>query len=200
MHKYKEPEFQTSLLSPRTLLVLFSNWLLPRQSQRSCKYPILFSSKKLWEKKKLWAENTQILHRLQISLTNASFSGLSFSKLNSTLLHQILICKTYILLLLYQSWNTFRIELADKGPYKTSIGSMRLKLQKLKESNSQAQKVRAKDLQESWEDIKEILHYQDLFFILETIQTKLISRRHDDPLAGRFGIEKTWQLITRKYY
>ena len=29
---------------------------------------------------------------------------------------------------------------------------------------------------------------------------KLISRYHDDPLAGPFGIKKTRELLTRKYH
>ena len=76
---------------------------------------------------------------------------------------------------------------------------MRLKLQELQESDSQAQKVRAEDLQESWEDIKEILHHQGLSFVPETIQKELISQHHDNLLAGHFGIKKTWEFIARKY-
>ena len=29
---------------------------------------------------------------------------------------------------------------------------------------------------------------------------ELISRHHDDPLAGHFGIEKTCKLLAQKYY
>ena len=47
--------------------------------------------------KKLQAENTQIFHYLQTSLTNASLLGLSLSELNPTLLHQVLICGTHAL-------------------------------------------------------------------------------------------------------
>ena len=77
---------------------------------------------------------------------------------------------------------------------------MRLRLQELQESDSQAQKVRAEGLQESWEDIEGVLHHQGLPFVPETIRTELISRHHDDPLAGHFGIKKTRELIARKYY
>ncbi len=34
----------------------------------------------------------------------------------------------------------------------------------------------------------------------EVVRTKLISRHHDDPLAGHFGIDKTQAYIARKYY
>ena len=60
--------------------------------------------------------------------------------------------------------------------------------------------MRTEGLQQSWEDIEGLLHHQGLFFVPETIQIELISRHHDKPLAGHFGIEKTWELITRKYY
>ncbi len=32
------------------------------------------------------------------------------------------------------------------------------------------------------------------------VKTELISRHYDYPLAGHFGIDKTQELITRKYY
>ena len=34
----------------------------------------------------------------------------------------------------------------------------------------------------------------------EAIRTELISRHHDDPLAGHFGIEKTRELLAQKYF
>ena len=45
-----------------------------------------------------------------------------------------------------------------------------------------------------------MLHYQGLPYVPEIIRTELISRHHDDPLAGHFGIVKTHELIARKYY
>ncbi len=45
-----------------------------------------------------------------------------------------------------------------------------------------------------------MLHYQDLAYVPKVIRSELISRHHDDPLAGHFGIEKTRELIARKYY
>ena len=79
------------------------------------------------EKEKLWTENTQILHCLQSSLTNAILSGLSTS-VSLSPLHQVLICGTYALPQLRKFWSTFRLELANEGPYQASIGSMRLRL------------------------------------------------------------------------
>ncbi len=45
-----------------------------------------------------------------------------------------------------------------------------------------------------------MLHHQGLPYVPQVIRTELISRHHDDPLAGHFGIEKTRKLVARKYY
>ena len=45
-----------------------------------------------------------------------------------------------------------------------------------------------------------MLHHQGLLFVPEAIRIELISRHHDNPLAGHFGIEKTRELLARKYY
>ena len=45
-----------------------------------------------------------------------------------------------------------------------------------------------------------MLHHQDLPYVPELIRIELISRHHDDPLAGHFGIEKTRKLVARKYH
>ena len=45
-----------------------------------------------------------------------------------------------------------------------------------------------------------MLHHQSLSYVPEVIRIELISRHHDDPLAGHFDIEKTRELVTRKYY
>ena len=45
-----------------------------------------------------------------------------------------------------------------------------------------------------------MLHYQGLPYVSEIIRTELISRHHDNPLAGYFGIQKICKLVARKYY
>ncbi len=45
-----------------------------------------------------------------------------------------------------------------------------------------------------------VLCHQGLPYMPEIIRTKLISRHYDDRLAGHFGIDKTQELIARKYY
>ena len=76
---------------------------------------------------------------------------------------------------------------------------MRLKLQELQEANIKAQKLRKQKV-DSYEEIDKILHYQCLLFIPKAIWTELISRQHNDPLAGHFGIKKTYKLLAREYY
>ena len=154
------------------------------------------------EEEKLRAENTQILYRLQTSLTNASLSGLSLnSATDLSPLHRVLICGTHVLPQLRQFWDTFRTELADENPYKASIGGMRLRLSELQESDPEAQELKSKEqLPDGGEDINGVLHHQKLAFVPEVIYTELISQYYDDPLSGHFGIDKTKDLIGRKYY
>lgn len=50
-------------------------------------------------------------------------------------------------------------------------------------------------MQEGWEDIEGVLYYQSLRYIPEIICLELISRHHDNLLAGHFGINKTQEFI-----
>ena len=77
---------------------------------------------------------------------------------------------------------------------------MRLRLQELQSEDKQARKLRAEQPVKDWQDIEGVLHHQGLHYVPEIIRTELISRHHDDPLAGHFGIEKTRELVARKYY
>ena len=155
------------------------------------------------KKDELRAENGQIFYCLQNLLTNASLTGLSlsFSFFLLSYLHQILICGTYVLRQLRQFWKSLWNELTNEGPYQASVGSMRLKLQKFQDEDNQAQKVRIEQLgNANRNNIDGILHHQGLSYIPEIIQTKLISRHHNNPLVGHFGIEKIYELIAQKYY
>ena len=158
-----------------------------------------FPQRSLDEEEKLRAENTQILYRLQSSLTRASLSGLSLGSDDLSPLHRVLICGTHVLPHLRQFWETFQTELADKKPYKASIGGMRLRLAELQKSDEKARKIKAKGL-DRYKDVDGVLHHQGLPFVPEIIRTELISRHHDDSLASHFGINKTRKLIGRKYY
>ncbi len=77
---------------------------------------------------------------------------------------------------------------------------MRMRLPELQDDDKEAMKLRSEGLPEGWEDIEQVLHYQDLPYVPKVIRSELISRQHDDPLAGHFGIEKTQELIARKSY
>ena len=69
---------------------------------------------------------------------------------------------------------------------------MRLRLQELQETDSEAQKLRSK---EGYKEVEGVLHHQGLPFVPEAIRTELISRHHNDLLAGHFGIEKIRKLL-----
>ena len=101
---------------------------------------------------------------------------------------------------LCQSWESFSQELAAKNSYKASIGGIRLRLVELQAEDGQTRKIRAEKLGGNCEDSDRILYHQGLPYVSEIIKTELISRYHDVPLVGHFGIEKTRELVARKYY
>ena len=74
---------------------------------------------------------------------------------------------------------------------------MRLRLQELQETDSEAQKLQSK---EGYKEVKGVLHHQSLPFVPKTIWTELISRHHDNLLAGHFDIKKTHKLLAWKYF
>ena len=115
-------------------------------------------------------------------------------------LHKILIYGTTVFPRLNEFWDTLRAKLNEEGPYKASIGAMHLRLQELQETNSEAQKIGAVELQERWEEVDGVFHYQGLPYVSEIIRFEVISRHHDHPLAGHFGIDKTRELVGQKYY
>ncbi len=75
-----------------------------------------------------------------------------------------------------------------------------MRLPDLQDDDKEAMKLKSEGLPEGWEDIKQVFHYQGLPYVPKVIRSELISRQHDDPLAGHFGIEITRKLIARKYY
>lgn len=99
--KYKKPKLLLGLMGQKALSILVSNRLLLGKSNRNADALSQFSQKSMDEKTALQAENIQILHNLQFSLTKTSLSGLKLS--NSGLLphHQIFICRIHIFLQLY---------------------------------------------------------------------------------------------------
>ncbi len=112
-------------------------------------------------------------------------------------LYQVLICGTVILLQLRQFWDTLQSKLAAEGPYTASIRGMRMRLPELHDDDKEAMKLRLKGLLEGWKDIEQMFYYQGLLYVPKVIRLELINRRHDNPLVGHFGIEKTCKLIAR---
>lgn len=44
-----------------------------------------------------------------------------------------------------------------------------------------------------------LLHY-DQIYVPEALHAKIIAQHHDDPMAGHFGVQKTLELVSRRYY
>lgn len=58
-------------------------------------------------------------------------------------------------------------------------------------ANKEIRKIRIQNLKNGQKkEINEILYYQGLYYILETISIKLISRLYNDLLADQFEINK----------
>ena len=78
---------------------------------------------------------------------------------------------------------------------------MRLSLSELQELDPEAQELKSKEqLPDAWEGIDGVLYHPGLPFVPEAIQTEINRRYLNDFLAGHFGINKTKNLIGRKYY
>ncbi len=75
-----------------------------------------------------------------------------------------------------------------------------MRLHKLQDDDKEVMKLKSEGLPEGCEDIEQVLHYQSLPYVPKVIRSELISTYHDNLLAGHFDIEKTYELIVRKYY
>ena len=151
------------------------------------------------EENTLRAENVKILHRLQSLL--ARVSGFSIDLSQFSPLYQIFICGTTVLPQLYQFWDSLRSDIAWDSLYIVNIEGMKLRLFKLQENDKETKLLRrAAGFPGGWKDIKGVLQYQGLPYVPETIHSKVISCHRDDLLAGHFGIDKTRELVGRKYY
>ena len=66
----------------------------------------------------------------------------------------------------------------------------------------EAQGNRKKDAGAWTLDSQGLLLYNDRLYVPEeaSVREELLKRHHDDPLAGHFGVEKTSELIGRKYF
>ena len=140
----------------------------------------------------------RIIQRLQFLLTNAHASSTLLTYVAS--LKHVIICGTQAVPDLCQFWETFYQELPMKSPYQASIRGIRLRLVELQAEDSPVWKIGAEKLGRNREDSDGILNHQGLPYIPKIIRTELISKHHNDPLAGYFGIKKMRKLVTKKYY
>ena len=85
---------------------------------------------------------------------------------------------------------SLRSEIARDSPYVANIEGMRLRLPELQDNDEEAKALRSAGLPEDWEDVEGVLQYRSLPYVPEIIRSEVISRHHDDPLAGHFGIEQ----------
>ena len=53
---------------------------------------------------------------------------------------------------------------------------------------------------EDYKEVDGVLHHQGLPFVPKAIRIELINRHHNNPLAVHFDIEKTRELLARKYF
>ncbi len=136
----------------------------------------------------------------QVSRLNVLMLSIPGLKEIPSPLYQVLMCKTAILPQLRQFWDAIWSILANWGPYIASIRGMRMKLPELQDDNKEAKKLMSKELLEGWKDIKELFHYQNLLYVLKIICSELISRHHNNLFASPFGIERTRELIAKKYH
>ena len=71
----------------------------------------------------------------------------------------------------------------------------------MQEPDKEVRNIRAvEELQDRYKKIDEVLYYQRLLFVPEIIQTKIISRYHNNSLTGHFGVDNKRKLIGQKYY
>ena len=78
---------------------------------------------------------------------------------------------------------------------------MKLQLSELQENNEEAKLLRGfAGLPEGWENVEGVVQYQGLLYILAIICFEMISCHHNDLLARCFGINKTRELVGRKYH
>ena len=113
--------------------------------------------------------------------------------------YQVLVCGTHVFSQLNQFWDSLRSNITQNNPY-ASIKDINLRLPKLQDNDKKAKVLRAGRLPKGWEEVEGVLQYQGLPYVPEIICYKVISRHHNNLLTRYFGIDKTRELVSRKYY
>ena len=70
----------------------------------------------------------------------------------------------------------------------------------MQSNDNQIRKLQSAKLSKEWVDIKGVFQYKGFPYILEITQSELISQHYNNSLADHFRIDKTRELIARKYY
>ena len=77
---------------------------------------------------------------------------------------------------------------------------MRLQLPKLLDNNKEAKAIRVVSFLKDWDYAEGMFQYQGLLYVPELICSKMISCHYDNLLVRHFEIDKTQELVGRKYY
>ena len=123
---------------------------------------------------------------------------------------KILITDTIVLPKVKKLWSYLSDSLYQKSLY-SIMSTVIAPLLELQQKDPMARTVRKElatpnvnvysgHLGKPWSEIERVLHYDGKPYISETIRIDLLERNHDDPLAWHFGVEKTFELLTHKYY
>ena len=82
-----------------------------------------------------------------------------------------------------------------------NVGGMKLRLSELQENDEEAKLLRGSaGFPKGWKEFEGVFQYWGLLYVPENIRFKVIICHHNDLLAGHFGINKTRELVDRKYY
>ena len=197
IYGYEKFELQISPLGSGTFMITLPNRLPPGQGKQSCLCLVTIPSAESWGRRHPPLQERQDFAPSAVIINQ----GLrAFNKSNFPL-YQILIYGTTIFLRLNRFWNSLQEEIALDKPYIANIGGMKLQLFKLQENDKEARLLRGSaSLPKDWKDVEEVLHYQRLPYVLAIIRSEWISCHHDDLFARHFGIDKTKELVVRKYY
>ncbi len=107
-------------------------------------------------------------------------------------------------------WSHINDSLQQESPYAT-VSTVIAHLPELQQEDPIARTIRKKlatpnvnvysgQSGEPWSEVEGVLHYECKPYIPETLRADLLERNHDDPRAGHFGVEKTLELLSHKYY
>ncbi len=129
---------------------------------------------------------------------------------SGTKMFKVLITGIVVTLKVKKLWSHISGSLQQESPYVTA-GIVIAHIPELQQDYPMARTVR-KELAtpnvnvysgqsgEPCSEVEGILNYDRKLYIPGTLRADLLERNHDDCLAGYFGVQKTLELLSRKYY